>query len=79
MKRHNADLVSLTFATLFLCALGVWLVGDVANLDLPQPGWTIAAALIFFGTLGLAKTWRTGRENGSVNAYAGSESDHHHA
>lgn len=63
MKQHQSDLVSLTFGIFFLCVIVFWVLRVVADMSLPQPGWTLAAALIFFGVLGLVKTWRNGRND----------------
>ena len=63
MKQHPSDLVSLLFGTIFLTVVLFWLSSDVMDLDLPQPGWILAGALIFFGTLGVARTWRANRND----------------
>lgn len=61
MKLHRTDGVSLTFAVLFAFVVASWILSYVVDLDLPTAGWLVAAALIFFGALGLVGTLRTGR------------------
>ncbi|MBT8227430.1 MAG: hypothetical protein HKP61_02265 [Dactylosporangium sp.] len=63
MKRHATDLVSLVFAIILLSVVALWFLGDVAHLRLPRAGWGVAAALIFFGALGLLHSWRKGRRD----------------
>ena len=64
MRAHRTDGVSLTFALIFFGVVAAWLVSTVAGVELPQAGWLIATALIFFGVVGLVGTWRIGRGRG---------------
>lgn len=68
MKAHRTDLVSLTFALIFLAAVGWWLIAQFVNLPAFQVGWLLAIALIMIGVLGLIGVLRGGRNNQSTPA-----------
>lgn len=53
MKTHRTDPVSLAFGLIFLGVAGAWLISDLADVGLPEPGWFIAGGLVLFGLLGL--------------------------
>lgn len=61
MRPHRMDGVSLTFGLIFLLIAMWWGIAQVANVRLPAVGWLFAAALIFFGAIGLFGAIRSGR------------------
>ncbi|MEV4618747.1 hypothetical protein AB0J74_08595 [Asanoa sp. NPDC049573] len=61
MKPHRTDLLSLTFAIVFLAIFGWWVFAQVVNVDVPAPGWWVAFALILLGLLGLIGAIRSTR------------------
>ncbi|MFC7544906.1 hypothetical protein [Plantactinospora sp. GCM10030261] len=65
MKAHRTDMVSFTFALIFLAIAGWWLVAQLLNLRVPAVGWFVAGGLIVFGSLGLLAALRSGRGGGN--------------
>jgi hypothetical protein len=53
MSRHGPDAVSLVFGGLFLTVVAWWLFDRVVDVDLPNLGWVVGAALIAAGAAGL--------------------------
>jgi hypothetical protein len=63
MKPHRTDLLSLTFAVIFLAIFGWWVFAQVVNVDVPAPGWWVAFGLILLGLLGLIGAIRSTRNS----------------
>ncbi|MEU4693313.1 hypothetical protein [Actinoplanes sp. NPDC023714] len=61
MKPHRMDGVSLTFGMIFLGIAFWWAISRVITVHLPAVGWIVAAALIFFGVIGLFGAIRSNR------------------
>jgi heme A synthase len=61
MKPHRTDLLSLTFAVVFLAIFGWWVFAQVVNVDVPAPGWWVAFGLILLGLLGVIGAIRSTR------------------
>lgn len=61
MKPHRTDMVSLTFAVIFLAIFGWWVVSRLVNLHVPAAGWWVAFGLILLGLLGLIGAVRSTR------------------
>ncbi|GAA1872099.1 hypothetical protein [Asanoa iriomotensis] len=53
MKPHRTDLLSLTFAIIFLAIFGWWVFAQVVHVNVPPAGWWVAFGLILLGLLGL--------------------------
>lgn len=53
MKAHRTDSLSLFFGVVFLVVASGYLAGSYLEIGLPDMGWIIAAALIFFGLVGV--------------------------
>jgi hypothetical protein len=53
MKPHRTDLLSLTFAVIFLAIFGWWVFAQVVHVNVPAAGWWVAFGLILLGLLGL--------------------------
>lgn len=53
MKPHRTDLLSLTFALIFLAIFGWWVFAQVVHVNVPAAGWWVAFGLILLGLLGL--------------------------
>lgn len=58
MKRHPLDVLSLVFGLIFLLVAGSWIVRNSLRIELPDPGWYIAGALIVAGLFGIISTLR---------------------
>ena len=71
MKRHDIDLLSLTFGLVFTAVVGWWLLAKWASGAVPGAGWFIAAALIVFGTVGILTTVRSSRRHGTAGVQEG--------
>jgi hypothetical protein len=56
MKQHDLDVVSFAFGAVFLSLVVVWLGTRLIDIEFPSAGWLVAAALVFFGILGLVLT-----------------------
>lgn len=61
MNRHDTDVVSLTFGSVFLGIVVLWLLARLVTIDLPSFGWFVASGLILLGALGVAATARQSR------------------
>ena len=61
MTRHDTDIVSLVFGTVFLAVVGWWLVVRSIDLDPPPAGWFLAGGLIVLGVAGLVVAARPHR------------------
>jgi predicted permease len=61
MKPHRMDGVSLSFGLIFVAIALWWGISRLVTVHLPNPGWLVAAALIFFGVVGLLGAIRSGR------------------
>lgn len=61
MKRHGADVVSVTLGSVFLVVVAWWLLVRVVRIDLPEPGWVLATVLVLSGLLGVFGTLRAMR------------------
>ncbi|HEX5541242.1 MAG TPA: hypothetical protein VFX60_06720 [Micromonospora sp.] len=59
MKQHRTDMVSLTFALIFLAISAWWLLAQTFHLSLPRVGWFVAGALILFGLVGILGALRS--------------------
>jgi hypothetical protein len=70
MKPHRMDGVSLSFGLIFVAITLWWALSRVVAIHLPNPGWLIAGALIFFGVVGLLGAIRSGRRADPVAAEA---------
>ena len=53
MKRHDTDVVSLTFGLVFLGFVGWWLLVRWVAAEPPGFGWFVGAALIIGGVSGV--------------------------
>lgn len=58
MNKHDTDVLSLTFGSVFLAVVVWWLVARWVSVDLPTGGWLVAGGLILLGLLGLYATVR---------------------
>ena len=56
MSKHDTDAVSLAFGSVFLAAVGWWLLTRMIDVDMPAVGWFFAGGLVVVGLLGLAMT-----------------------
>jgi len=63
MKRHSLDVLSLVFGLIFLGIAGSWIIRTNWDLNLPDAGLYIAAALIVAGLFGIVSTLRGGRSD----------------
>jgi hypothetical protein len=61
MNKHDTDLVSLGFGSVFLGLVTIWLLAQLVRIDLPSGGWFVAGGLILLGALGLTATARLTR------------------
>jgi hypothetical protein len=61
MRPHRMDGISLSFGLIFLAGAAWWAVSRVLTVHLPNAGWLVAGALIFFGVIGLLGAIRSGR------------------
>lgn len=68
MKPHRMDGVSLSFGLIFVAITLWWGLYQVATIHLPNAGWLIAGALIFFGVVGLLGAIRSNRREQPVHA-----------
>jgi hypothetical protein len=66
MRPHRMDGVSLSFGLIFVAITMWWALSEVATIHLPNAGWLIAGALIFFGIIGLLGAIRSGRRSDEV-------------
>lgn len=66
MKPHRMDGVSLSFGLIFVAITLWWGLYQVATIHLPNAGWLIAGALIFFGVVGLLGAIRSGRRSDEI-------------
>lgn len=58
--KHDTDVVSLVFGTLFVAAALLWGLAD--DVQLPGGDWYLPVLLIVVGAIGLLSS-RTGRRN----------------
>ncbi|MEV0718101.1 hypothetical protein [Asanoa sp. NPDC050611] len=61
MKPHRTDLLSLTFAVIFLAIFGWWVFAQLVHVKVPAAGWWVAFGLILLGLLGLMGAIRSAR------------------
>ena len=61
MKPHRTDLLSLTFAIIFLAIFGWWVFAQLVHVKVPPAGWWVAFGLILLGLLGLMGAIRSAR------------------
>jgi hypothetical protein len=61
MNKHDTDVVSMTFGSIFVGIVALWLLARLVTVDLPPFGWFVATGLIVLGVLGVTATARTGR------------------
>jgi hypothetical protein len=54
MNKHEMDVVSLTFGSVFLGIVVMWLFSRLVTFDLPRFGWFVASVLILLGLAGVA-------------------------
>jgi hypothetical protein len=66
MKPHRMDGVSLSFGLVFVAIALWWALSRVVSIHLPNAGWLVAGALIFFGVVGLLGAIRSGRHPAEV-------------
>lgn len=63
MKRHSLDVLSLVFGLIFLLVAGSWITRHSLRVEMPEPGWYIAGALIVAGLFGIISTLRGSRSS----------------
>jgi hypothetical protein len=61
MKRHSLDVLSLVFGLIFLLVAASWITRHSLRVEMPDPGWYIAGALIVAGLFGIISTLRGSR------------------
>jgi hypothetical protein len=61
MRKHEIDVVSLSFGWVFLAITAWWLVAVTVDVDLPSAGWFFASGMIVLGLLGLYAAVRPAR------------------
>jgi predicted acyltransferase len=71
MKAHRTDMVSLIFGLIFLVVALGWIFGWAFrwnfNLALPQFCLFVAGGLIALGLIGLFRSLRSGRRDGTAS------------
>jgi hypothetical protein len=68
MKPHRTDLLSLTFAIIFLAIFGWWVFAQLVHVKVPPAGWWVAFGLILLGLLGLMGAIRSARNANAAAA-----------